>query len=237
MRLNNGNVSTVSGNTVSYDNLTPLTNYTFKIRAICGDNSYSEWVTVLFTTLERESDVVPPSVVTLAATDVTNEGATLHGTIVAGNEEITERGFKYRTTGSTAWETIPSVGNAMTVTLHYLNPSTAYEYKAFATTPSGTTDGNVIYFTTSQVGLLSAESTSPSITIYPNPASRSVAISAGGVESGAKIVVSDMQGRIILSDDMTSETYELSVANMTSGVYYIRVIDGASTHTQKLIVE
>ena len=237
VRLNNGNVSTVSGNTVSYDNLTPLTNYTFKIRAICGDNSYSEWVTVLFTTLERENEIVPPSVVTLAATDVTNEGATLHGTIVAGNEEITERGFKYRTTGSTAWETIPSVGNAMTVTLHYLYPSTAYEYKAFATTPSGTTDGNVIYFTTSQVGLLSAESTSPSITIYPNPASRSVTISAGGVESGAKIVVSDMQGRIILSDDMTSETYELSVANMTSGVYYIRVIDGASIHTQKLIVE
>ena len=87
------------------------------------------------------------------------------------------------------------------------------------------------------MGLNSAESTSHSMTIYPNPASRSVTISAGGVESGAKIVVSDMQGRIILSDDMTSETYELSVANMTSGVYYIRVIGTTSTHTQKLIVE
>ena len=237
VRLNNGNISTLSDTTISYTNLAPETDYTFKVRAVCGNNMHSEWVTVLFTTLERENEIVPPSVVTLAATEITNEGATLHGTIVAGSEEITDRGFKYRATGSTAWETIPAVGNAMTATLHYLNPSTAYEYTAFATTPSGTTEGATISFTTMQMGLNSAESTSHSITIYPNPASRSVTISAGGVESGAKIVVSDMQGRIILSDNMTSETYELSVANMTSGVYYIRVIGTTSTYTQKLIVE
>ena len=75
------------------------------------------------------------------------------------------------------------------------------------------------------------------MTVYPNPASERAIVAVSGVENGAKIVVSDMQGRIILSDNMTSETYELSVANMTSGVYYIRVIDGASIHTQKLIVE
>ena len=83
----------------------------------------------------------------------------------------------------------------------------------------------------------SAEGTVATMTVYPNPASERATISVSGVESGAKIVVSDMQGRIILNDDMTSETYELSVANMTGGVYYIRVIDGVSIHTQKLIVE
>ena len=49
--------------------------------------------------------------------------------------------------------------------------------------------------------------------------------------------MSDMQGRVILSDNMTSNTYELSVENLSSGVYYIRVIDGTSIHTQKLIVK
>ncbi len=237
VRLNNGNISTLSDTTISYDNLAPETDYTFKVRAVCGNNMHSEWVTVSFTTLERENEIVPPSVVTLAATDITNEGANLHGTIVAGSEEITERGFRYRATSSTAWETMPAVGNAMTATLHYLNPSTAYEYKAFATTPSGTTEGATISFTTIQMGLNPAESTSPAMSIYPNPASKSALVTVNGLENGAKIVVSDMQGRIIFSDNMANDTYELSVDNLASGVYYIRVINGTLIHTQKLIVK
>ena len=83
----------------------------------------------------------------------------------------------------------------------------------------------------------SAEGAVATMTVYPNPASERATISVSGVESGAKIVVSDMQGRIILTDTMAADTYELSVENLASGVYYIRVIDGASIHTQKLIVE
>ena len=93
------------------------------------------------------------------------------------------------------------------------------------------------FTTLANSGLNSAEGAVATMTVYPNPASERATISVSGVENGAKIVVSDMQGRIILSDNMTSETYELSVANMTSGVYYIRVIGTTSTYTQKLIVE
>ena len=119
-----------------------------------------------------------------------------------------------------------------------MTPETEYEYKAFATTESGTVEGNVVLFTTlANSGLNLAEGAVATMTVYPNPASERAIVAMSGVESGAKIVVSDMQGRIILNDDMTSETYELSVANMTSGVYYIRVIGTTSTHTQKLIVE
>ena len=129
-------------------------------------------------------------------------------------------------------------GTAITATISGLTPETEYEYKAFATTESGTVEGNVVLFTTlANSGLNLAEGAVATMTVYPNPASERAIVAVSGVENGAKIVVSDMQGRIILSDDMTSETYELSVANMTSGVYYIRVIDGASIHTQKLIVE
>ncbi|MGM9819248.1 MAG: T9SS type A sorting domain-containing protein, partial [Candidatus Onthomorpha sp.] len=75
------------------------------------------------------------------------------------------------------------------------------------------------------------------MTVYPNPASERATIAVSGVESGAKIVVSDMQGRIILSDNMANDTYELSVDNLASGVYYIRVINGNTIHTHKLIVK
>ncbi|MCI7572423.1 MAG: T9SS type A sorting domain-containing protein, partial [Bacteroidales bacterium] len=160
------------------------------------------------------------------------------GTIAAGSEAITAQGFMYKATTAADWTTVAAEGTAITATINGLTPETEYEYKAFATTESGTVEGNVVLFTTlANSGLNSAEGTVATMTVYPNPASERAIVAVSGVESGAKIVVSDMQGRIILSDDMTSETYELSVANMTSGVYYIRVIDGASIHTQKLIVE
>ncbi|MBO7180609.1 MAG: T9SS type A sorting domain-containing protein, partial [Bacteroidales bacterium] len=55
--------------------------------------------------------------------------------------------------------------------------------------------------------------------------------------AGAKIVVSDMQGRILLSDDMNESTYELNTSNYAAGVYYIRIISGNTVSTQKLIVK
>jgi hypothetical protein len=71
--------------------------------------------------------------------------------------------------------------------------------------------------------------------IYPNPADDKAIISVS--VAGAKIVVSDMQGRILLSDDMSESTYELNTANMAAGVYYIRIISGNTVNTQKLIVK
>ena len=90
---------------------------------------------------------------------------------------------------------------------------------------------------TTTASIVSIDANTTTMTLYPNPASEKVTIALSRVESGAKVVVSDMQGRVILSDNMTSDTYELSVENLSSGVYYIRVIDGTSIHTQKWIVK
>ena len=108
----------------------------------------------------------------------------------------------------------------------------AYEYKAFATTESGTVEGEVMSFTT-LAGLNDAETINAMI--YPNPADDKAIISVS--VAGAKIVVSDMQGRILLSDDMNESTYELNTSNYAAGVYYIRIISGNTVNTQKLIVK
>ncbi|MEE0991448.1 MAG: T9SS type A sorting domain-containing protein [Bacteroidales bacterium] len=73
--------------------------------------------------------------------------------------------------------------------------------------------------------------------VYPNPAEDKATISVNGLMNATKIVVSDMQGRILLSDDMTESTYELNTSNYASGVYYIRIISGNAVNTQKLIVK
>ena len=124
----------------------------------------------------------------------------------------------------------------MSATIEGLTAATTYEYEAFATTESGTVYGDMMSFTTT-ASIVSIDANTTTMTLYPNPASEKVTIALSRVESGAKVVVSDMQGRVILSDNMSSDTYELSVENLSSGVYYIRVIDGTSIHTQKLIVK
>ena len=226
-----------TGETMSatINGLTAETAYQYKAFATTASGTV-EGAVVNFTTLQNPG--AQPTVVTLDATEITNESATLNGTVVAGTNQITAQGFKYKTVFDADWTTVEVAGTNISATISNLTAETQYEYKAFATTESGTVEGNVILFTTTaSSGLNTAEGTVATMTVYPNPASERAIVAVSGVENGAKIVVSDMQGRIILSDNMTSETYELSVANMTSGVYYIRVIGTTSTHTQKLIVE
>ena len=226
-----------TGETMSatINGLTAETAYQYKAFATTASGTV-EGAVVNFTTLQNPG--AQPTVVTLDATEITNESATLNGTVVAGTNQITAQGFKYKTVFDADWTTVEVAGTNISATISNLTAETQYEYKAFATTESGTVEGNVILFTTTaSSGLNSAEGTVATMTVYPNPASERAIVAVSGVGNGAKIVVSDMQGRIILSDNMASETYELSVANMTSGVYYIRVIGTTSTYTQKLIVE
>ena len=225
-----------TGETISLalTGLEAQTEYQFKAFATTASCTvYGE--TLSFTTTEAPV-IVPPAVTTLAATAVTHNSATLNATVTPGSEPITSQGFRSRQQGSQEWVEFLSSGETMSATIEGLTAATTYEYEAFATTESGTVYGDMMSFTTT-ASIVSIDANTTTMTLYPNPASEKVTIALSRVESGAKVVVSDMQGRVILSDNMTSNTYELSVENLSSGVYYIRVIDGTSIHTQKLIVK
>ena len=225
-----------TGETISLalTGLEAQTEYQFKAFATTASCTvYGE--TLSFTTTEAP-EIVPPAVTTLAATAVTHNSATLNATVTPGSEPITSQGFRSRQQGSQEWVEFLSSGETMSATIEGLTAATTYEYEAFATTESGTVYGDMMSFTTT-ASIVSIDANTTTMTLYPNPASEKVTIALSRVESGAKVVVSDMQGRVILSDNMASDTYELSVENLSSGVYYIRVIDGTSIHTQKLIVK
>ena len=84
-----------------------------------------------------------------------------------------------------------------------------------------------------------AESGAIKAMIYPNPAKDKATLSLSGLTANAKIIVSDLQGRIIQTEDLQAgtETYELNTSNYASGVYYIRILCGNNSNTQKLIIE
>ena len=230
-----------TGTTLSatVNNLTAETAYEYKAFATTASGTV-EGAVESFTTLAAPVVVTPPTVETLAATEVTHEAATLNGTITAGSEAITAQGFMYKASSAADWTTVAATGTNLSATVNNLTAETAYEYKAFATTASGTVEGAVESFTTlAASGLADAESGAIKAMIYPNPAKDKATLSLTGLTANAKIIVSDLQGRIIQTDDLQagSETYELNTSNYASGVYYIRILCDNNVNTQKLIIE
>ena len=87
--------------------------------------------------------VVAPTVITEAATGITQTTATLHGTVIAGSEPIIAQGFE-----AGIHITVNATGDTMSYNLTGLTPNTGYTFRAFATTASGTTYGAEKTFTT-----------------------------------------------------------------------------------------
>ena len=236
IKVNGEEVETLTTTSTTLTDLTPGTEYTVEVRGICN-GELSPWASTTFTTLSEE--VVSPTIVTLPATNITHSSAEFSADVLAGSEEITAQGFMYKATSSEQWITLNStIGEYMTETVEGLEAEITYEFKAFATTLSGTFEGNVRTFTT-LAGLNDALANTISATIYPNPANTTATLKVEGIETEAKIVISDLQGRILSQGKMEANTttYTLDLSKMASGVYYIKLITDEAISTQKLIVE
>ena len=122
-------------------NLTGLstnTQYEFYAYATTATDTYNG-STLNFTTLVH----VAPTVVTNAATAITQTTATLNKTVTAGTENIISEGFKYKKTSESNWET-SATGN-----LTNLTPNTQYQFYAYTTTATyPSTDGATLTLTT-----------------------------------------------------------------------------------------
>lgn len=236
IKVNDGEIETLMTTSKELTDLTPGTNYTVEIRGICN-GELSPWSSITFTTLYEQ--IIPPVVVTSPAINITHSSAELTADVLAGNEPITAQGFMYKAASATDWITITStIGEYMTETIEGLEAEMAYEFKAFATTVSGTVEGNIMTFTT-LAGLTDAMTNTISATIYPNPAHTQALLQVEGLTSDAKVVISDLQGRVLSEGEIkaNSSAYTINLSNFASGVYYIRIVTDSAISTQKLIVE
>ncbi|MBQ3732992.1 MAG: fibronectin type III domain-containing protein [Bacteroidales bacterium] len=143
--------SEISVSTPSYDitGLVAETVYQVRVKSDCGNGEESGWTTPydFFTT---PLPVVQPTVVTYAATDITQTSGTMNGTITdEGNQTIVLRGFEYKLPGDNDYtQVVTMTGNTMTYTLAGLAPNTCVNYRAYATTPVGTVYGDTMSFCT-----------------------------------------------------------------------------------------
>ena len=126
----------------------------------------SSYTTYTFTTDCGGSGpvITDPTVATTAASNITQTGATLNGTITnPDNVTITAMGFEWKATASGTYAPVTVTGNNLTYDLTGLTANTGYTYKAFITFNGQTVYGSEMTFTTLEQGQL----TEPSATTNP----------------------------------------------------------------------
>ncbi len=231
-------IISVAGTTISHNltGLTANTAYEFKSFATTASGTVFG-TTENFTTLAN----VAPVVTTDSIANLEGRIVTLYGTITLGTETLTAQGFEWKEASATDWTNVDGIltGNVLSYELTDLTPNTAYNFRAYATTASGTVTGTTINFST--LGLNEVQGSEMSIMMYPNPTSNQTNLIVNGVSGDAKIIISDMQGRILSTTNVNSSNgvieHKIDVSNFAKGVYYIRIQNNQLSKTQKLIVK
>ncbi|HRU73268.1 MAG TPA: family 10 glycosylhydrolase, partial [Paludibacteraceae bacterium] len=112
------------------------------IKTTGGNYKYGE-------VIKFKTTIVPPTVTTGNATDITTTSAILHGAATKGTLSMTETGFAWKAAGGTyTKQPVTPSGSTLTHTLTGLTLGTTYYVRAYATTPQGDTYGNEITFST-----------------------------------------------------------------------------------------
>ena len=128
--------------------LTPSTTYQLRVKALCGEGNESDWSdTVTFTTA---TPGVPPVVVTVAASNITETTARLNADIVnPDNVPIESMGFEWWPEAG-ASNMVPGTlsGASFYRNIVALDPGTTYSFKAFISTANATYYGETLTFTT-----------------------------------------------------------------------------------------
>lgn len=159
---------TVSGDNFTYNvtGLAPYTNY--EVYAWARTATYNTNTTeargavVSFTTLASATTIIPPTVTTLAVSNLDSTSVTFNGAVEQQTESILSKGFVYRVNNATDSTIRTVVGEEFSYNEIDLLPSTNYVVYAYATTASGTTRGANVMFTT-----LAAPIVAPTVTTLP----------------------------------------------------------------------
>lgn len=83
--------------------------------------------------------------------------------------------------------------------------------------------------------------TNNGLNVYPNPAKDNVNINLQVLESNSNVTVNivDMLGKVVMTESFnpTFENISMNTSNLNKGVYIVKVINGNSISSSKLIIE
>lgn len=101
-----------------------------------------------------------------------------------------------------------------------------------------------IHFITGQgvisSGINTIDNSILNVSLYPNPTKKDATLTIDGLVAAAQIVITDIQGKIIKEQTITSNQKSIVISrdNLVSGIYYIKIITKDNNIiTKKLIIE
>jgi Fibronectin type III domain. len=172
-------------------------------------------------------DIIPPTVITNAATEVKRTSATLNKTVTAGEEAILEQGFKYRRPSESTWQT------STTGLLTELTPNIQYQFYAYATTATYLSgiNGEILTFRTGYTS--TEENPVQNLQIFPNPVRDEIFIKSDSQIE--KVELYSLTGNLLLSESNFNE--KISVFALSPGVYMLKVYTDKGWTVSKVVKE
>ncbi|MFA6805885.1 MAG: T9SS type A sorting domain-containing protein [Bacteroidales bacterium] len=219
------------------ENLSPFTEYTYKIFArteaqfLYGEN-------ISFFT----NEIINPIVSNIIIDNIDTNSAHLYGTITMGNTPIIKTWFLISKWGQDEFVSHTLTNNLLDIIIDTLEEGTTYYVALYALTSYGIIKNETTSFVTlgtHNIGLNNIENQDSFISIYPNPSSDIINIKINNLNTNGNtfIIISDIKGRIIDKKQIytTSITYDIS--EFSKGIYTISLISNDGKHTRKLIVK
>lgn len=75
------------------------------------------------------------------------------------------------------------------------------------------------------------------LSLYPNPASQMVSISAEGVEGNVNVQIVDMNGRVMMEQQGNAQSFRFDVSGLAQGAYFVRMTGENINAVHKLVVK
>jgi hypothetical protein len=122
--------------------------------------------------------------------------------------------------------------NTLTVNADYSMNGNMYHCIVEGSCPGNLTPSNPAFLIVNyNVGLNEKGSF---VAVYPNPAKDHFFIENA---TGANVFISDMNGRVVLSSVINSDKESISVSDLNSGIYFIKIVTLTSTQIERLVIE
>lgn len=217
--------------------LYPGASYQVAVRALCGDNaevisdSWSD--TVIFATFECDA----PSNLTASRQD----GYQYSVTWTPGDNNNGNWIIEYGPAGFVSGQgvTLAATSNNETLLLtDYAGASVDIYVRALCEEGAPSRWSNKVTVDVPTVGIEQVDNAD--LSIYPNPASGNTSISLSGLNGDVRLMIVDMNGRPVRTEQMTCDgtcVKVLNVEGLASGAYFVRVMSDNFNTVKKLIVK
>jgi hypothetical protein len=223
---------TATTTTATVDGLVPQRAYSVTVRPMCGNSHNIEgpWCDPVTANTDICQPVSNVTVSGISATSATVAWTAPEG---ATNFRVLYGLHDFDVNGEIGSYTTTSNPFALTG----LEANTPYTVRvAVACTETLVSAYESADFTTTDVGIFSADNDG-ALSLYPNPASTMVTLRVSEQLVGSTVSIVDVNGRVVMSEELNSQTLTLDLSEMAKGAYFVRITGDQATAVRKLIVK